>query len=540
MVDDEYESLGTLQPAGFARGLLIGIDAGMGVRATERPQTIAAWRSILTQTLVGDGVTVVSRRTSYPEAAPTVAPAAPATAEPPPKVHTTGAAPRTKTAIWIGALAGALLATGGGAYLALGPWRTGSAPVVVDAATERARIEQDVQRARGALATAEQAAKRETEEDARRAAEAEAKRKTDQAAVDKARTQEEARLKAAAVTDQQRLEAEAAGKKMDADAQSRRQAEEAETKRTADADAAETARRQAEEENVRLKAEAETRQKADGEAAARRKAEDEPQQEAATAAKANADTKRKADDQDRKGAEAAEAALRLAPADRQHVQVALTALGFNTNGTDGVLGPHSREMIVAWQKARNQPATGFLTGAQNQALLKETAPAISKYDADQKKVEEDKKTADEARRKADEDAKAKAAITPPATIAAPSSASRASDGTASGGVATGQTPSPFIGEWLFIDAQKRPVTIIIDRVDAQFAYGQMKNPSPYKNQTLGSKMYNTSSEASITGDTLHIRGSGFTTDLTLQGGALVGPLLLGGTQMGQWTFKKVR
>jgi hypothetical protein len=346
---------------------------------------------------------------------------------------------------------------------------------------------------------------------------------------------------------------------MDADAQSRRQAEEAETKRTADAAAAErargqlevqkgrdalaaaeTARRQAEEENVRLKAEAETRQTADGEAAARRKAEDEPQQEAAAAAKANADTKRKADDQDRKGAEAAEAALRLAPADRQHVQVALTALGFNTNGTDGVLGPHSREMIVAWQKARNQPATGFLTGAQNQALLKETAPAISKYDADQKKVEEDKKTADEARRKADEDAKAKAAITPPATIAAPSSASRASDGTASGGVATGQTPSPFIGEWLFIDAQKRPVIIIIDRVDAQFAYGQMKNPSPYKNQTLGSKMYNTSSEASITGDTLHIRGSGFTTDLTLQGGALVRPLLLGGTQMGQWTFKKVR
>ena len=47
-------------------------------------------------------------------------------------------------------------------------------------------------------------------------------------------------------------------------------------------------------------------------------------------------------------------------------------------------------MIAAWQKARNQPATGFLTAAQQQALAKEAAPALSKFD-EQKKAEEEAK-----------------------------------------------------------------------------------------------------------------------------------------------------
>ena len=34
-------------------------------------------------------------------------------------------------------------------------------------------------------------------------------------------------------------------------------------------------------------------------------------------------------------------------------------------------------MIAAWQKARNEPATGYLTGAQNQALLRDAAPAVA-------------------------------------------------------------------------------------------------------------------------------------------------------------------
>ena len=86
-------------------------------------------------------------------------------------------------------------------------------------------------------------------------------------------------------------------------------------------------------------------------------------------------------------AETAETALKLSQLDRQRLQVALTSLGFDTQGFDGVFGPRSRDMILGWQKARNQPATGFLTAAQQQALLSEAAPALAKYDDDLKKAD---------------------------------------------------------------------------------------------------------------------------------------------------------
>jgi hypothetical protein len=35
-------------------------------------------------------------------------------------------------------------------------------------------------------------------------------------------------------------------------------------------------------------------------------------------------------------------------------------------------------MIQGWQRARNQPATGFLTAAQQEALLKEAVPTLAK------------------------------------------------------------------------------------------------------------------------------------------------------------------
>jgi class 3 adenylate cyclase len=94
-------------------------------------------------------------------------------------------------------------------------------------------------------------------------------------------------------------------------------------------------------------------------------------------------------------AKTVESLLRLEPADRQRLQTALTSLGFDTRGDDGVFGPRSREMIANWQKAHNQRATGFVTGAQQQALLKEAATALSKYD-EQKKAEESVRTVAEA------------------------------------------------------------------------------------------------------------------------------------------------
>ena len=59
LMDDAYEPLGTLQPAGFARGLLAGLDAGLAVHAEERPQTIAAWRALLGEAATVSETTVV-------------------------------------------------------------------------------------------------------------------------------------------------------------------------------------------------------------------------------------------------------------------------------------------------------------------------------------------------------------------------------------------------------------------------------------------------------------------------------------------------
>jgi class 3 adenylate cyclase/peptidoglycan hydrolase-like protein with peptidoglycan-binding domain len=89
-------------------------------------------------------------------------------------------------------------------------------------------------------------------------------------------------------------------------------------------------------------------------------------------------------------AEAAEKRLRLEPADRRRLQVALTSLGFDTRGDDGVLGPRSREMIARWQTARHQPATGFMTRAQQQGLLMEAKAMLAIYDEQRKAAEEPK------------------------------------------------------------------------------------------------------------------------------------------------------
>ena len=95
------------------------------------------------------------------------------------------------------------------------------------------------------------------------------------------------------------------------------------------------------------------------EAEAKAKAEAEP-------AKADADARKASRRRPR-------AALRLVAAPRSPAPAggADRRCGFDTRGSDGAFGPRSREMIAAWQKARNQPATGFLTAAQQQALLRE-------------------------------------------------------------------------------------------------------------------------------------------------------------------------
>jgi hypothetical protein len=165
----------------------------------------------------------------------------------------------------------------------------------------------------------------------------------------------------------QRLAEEAAQRKAEAEAASLREAEEEVAKKAA-ADAA--AKRQA-DQALAIATDRRKQAEADALAAATRTAAALPGL--------------------KEEAETVERRLRLEPADRQHLQVALTSLGFDTHGDDGVFGPRSREMIARWQKARNQPPTGFVTRAQQQTLLQEAAAALSKYD-EQRKAKEDART----------------------------------------------------------------------------------------------------------------------------------------------------
>jgi serine/threonine protein kinase len=289
MVNDTYEPLAKLRPAGFSPAFLAAIDAGLKLRAADRPQSIAEWRPMLGQSSTPDN------------------PAAVASLE-----------PKRGLALWMGLAAVAVLVLVGGGYY----FATSQPSALVMAVAPAASAEKVVQEKAVQTVPADQ------------------------------RRQEEAELA--------RLRAEAATReKADQEAAARRQVEE-DVRRKIEAEAGEKKR-----------LEEEAKQQADAEAAARRKAgEDE-----------------------RKALEADEAALQWGNVDRQHIQVALVALGYGVSLMNGTLDRGARDKIAAWQKTRNQPATGFLTGPQYQALLREAAPAVSKFDDEQKKFEEERKKA---------------------------------------------------------------------------------------------------------------------------------------------------
>jgi peptidoglycan hydrolase-like protein with peptidoglycan-binding domain len=356
-LNDGLVPLARLKPKGFPRPMLAGIDRGLSLRPEARPQSIAAWRTLL-----------------FPTAA------------------------RAAVARWqVPALAGAAAA------LVL---LTGAAWFAFDLAgdTRIARQEETQRRA-----AAEQQQRRQADAAAHRQAEAELAQRQAEA---------DARQRAAAQEALRRAEAEAA---------SRAQAED-EARRRADAERRDAERQLAEQaERDRLAA-----QKTMADEAARKAQED--------AARAKVEAER--DGAARlQAAEAAEAALRLGPADRQRLQVALTAQGFDTRGSDGVLGPRSREMVAAWQASRGLVATGFLDGAQQQRVLRESAAAVARFDDEQKKSAEE-----EARRR--ERAHPDATATPTSTT----TALRRDQSAATVPAAS------FDGTWSFVRSKCIPVT----------------------------------------------------------------------------------
>ena len=61
--------------------------------------------------------------------------------------------------------------------------------------------------------------------------------------------------------------------------------------------------------------------------------------------------------------------LHLDSSERQQLQAALAAAGFDPGLLDGMFGPKTRRAIQAWQEAKGYTATGELTTAQIEALL---------------------------------------------------------------------------------------------------------------------------------------------------------------------------
>ena len=322
VLDDAYVPLAEGKRP-FSQSLLAAIDCGLAVRAADRPQSIAAWRTLLLQpasTAPEAAATVVMRR------------ALPAAAS---STQRTG---RSRAAMVLAAVAVAGVAAGGWFFLsprsptiqAAAPPSLASAPAAP--APDRAQEELEQARRNQKAALDEAAGLR---------AEAEARRRSDEEAALRRKIEDEMRQKA------------------EADEASRRQAAEEATRRM---EAQTAAQRQADEE-ARSKAAA----------------------EAARTEEAHAKT-----------AEAAETALHLTPSDRQRLQVALTALGFATGGTDGVFGPRSREMIAAWQKKNGRAATGYVSADTQRDLLRDAQPNLARYDDEQKKAAETRNQASAA------------------------------------------------------------------------------------------------------------------------------------------------
>ena len=72
--------------------------------------------------------------------------------------------------------------------------------------------------------------------------------------------------------------------------------------------------------------------------------------------------------------------LALDPAASKRIQIALRDQGSDPGDIDGMLGPQSRNAIIAWQKSRNEPPTGYLSAAQYKSLLEASRAAITKFE----------------------------------------------------------------------------------------------------------------------------------------------------------------
>src|SRR5882724_6223546 len=249
-LNDTYDHLAELSLTGYSPGMLEGIDAGLMVRAKDRPQSIAIWRDRLSSAAPAtDDATVVGVRRKPSSAAKKAARVAPPPVPVAPsptaaaRVAATGnellAAGKRRPALYGGALAAVLVLMVGG-YWALSP-TPAPTPLTVDrneAARQKAEADARQKAAAEAAQKAEAEANQKAEADARQKAAAEAQQR---AAADEARQKVETEARLRAEADARQAEADAR-QKAEIEARQRatadtRQKAETEAKQRADADA---------------------------------------------------------------------------------------------------------------------------------------------------------------------------------------------------------------------------------------------------------------------------------------------------------------
>ncbi|MPZ31855.1 MAG: protein kinase [Rhodospirillales bacterium] len=207
MLNDAYEPLSQIKPIGFSPGVLAGVDAGLAVVASDRPQSIAGWRPVLgmTEAPAADATVVIGKATPEVRHVSTLPPPAAA------------GAPSGRTGLWMALAVVVLALMGGGGYYAMrGP----------DLETIKARQAAEEAEARQ-LKAEEEAAKLRAENEQRLKAEeiaATRQRQEDAEAAAKKQFEEETRRKIESEMAAQKKAEEEAKRKAEEEAEARRKA----------------------------------------------------------------------------------------------------------------------------------------------------------------------------------------------------------------------------------------------------------------------------------------------------------------------------
>lgn len=276
MLDDQYEPIARLAGPEFSRGILAGLDAALAVRASDRPQSIGAWRTLISAFDPEATIVMRPRMSPLASSAPSLAPA-----------------PR-RMGLYVGGAAVALLLIAGGTYLALT-----SRPLPPQTVSLQDMKTEDLERLLAERRAAEAAAaeKRRLEEEARRKAEVDTAAKR-QADADLAKAQQQLQ---SAEQELIRLRGEIEANRLQV-----RNDVEAATKRAE----SEAAQRRAEAEIAALKqAELEARKKAATEAETKHRADEALVKAQAERQRAEAEALQKAEEAKSHGAAAAAIAV---------------------------------------------------------------------------------------------------------------------------------------------------------------------------------------------------------------------------------------